>query len=45
MAVDRGGMRAVNIVSRHAFLGGNVESIKGQGEVDLYTRMNEYVSS
>ena len=37
LAVDGGGMRAVNIVSRHAFLRGNVESIKGQGQVD--TRM------
>ena len=25
-------MRAVNIVSRHAFLRGHVESIKGQGQ-------------
>ena len=33
LAVDGGGMRAVNIVSRHAFLRGNVESIKGQGQV------------
>ena len=35
LAVDGGGMRAVNIVSRHAFLRGNVESIKGQGQVHI----------
>ena len=33
MAVDGSGMRAVNIVSRHAFLRGYIESIKGQGQV------------
>ena len=33
LAVDGNGMRAVSIVSRHAFLRGHVESIKGQGQV------------
>ena len=33
LAVDGTGMRAVNIVSSHAFLRGHVESIKGQGQV------------
>ena len=40
LVVNGGGMRAVNIVSSHAFLRGNVESIKGQGQVDLYTIWN-----
>ena len=33
LAADGSGMRAVNIVSKHAFLRGYVESIKGQGQV------------
>ena len=32
-AVGGNGLRAVNIISRHAFLRGYVESIKGQGQV------------
>jgi cold shock CspA family protein len=41
LAVDGGGMRAVNIVSRHAFLRGNVESIKGQGQYGFISYQNE----
>lgn len=41
LAVDGTGMRAVNIVSSHAFLRGHVESIKGQGQYGFIAYQNE----
>lgn len=41
LAVDGTGLRAVNIVSRHAFLRGHVESIKGQGQYGFIGYQNE----